>query len=67
MAFGDEFDIDIPDEDTGQMRRVKDAIAYIESHGTSQKSQQARTRRSSLSQLWCDQSTHFRSTTEVEL
>ena len=37
MAFEDEFDIDIPDEDAGQMSRVKDAIAYIESHGTSQK------------------------------
>lgn len=37
MAFENEFDIDIPDEDAGQMRRVKDAIAYIESNRTTKR------------------------------
>ena len=37
MAFENEFDIDIPDEDAGQMRRVKDAIAYIESNSTTKR------------------------------
>ena len=32
MAFEDEFDIEIPDEDAGTMSCVQDAIAYIESH-----------------------------------
>ena len=30
MAFEEEFEIDIPDEDAEQMRTVGDAIAYIE-------------------------------------
>ncbi len=32
MAFEEEFDIDIPDEDAEQMRTVGDAISYIEKH-----------------------------------
>ncbi len=31
MAFEDEFDLEIPDEDAGTMQCVQDAIAYIES------------------------------------
>ena len=34
MAFEDEFDIEIPDEDAGTMHCVQDAIAYIEAHVT---------------------------------
>ncbi len=30
MAFEEEFEIDIPDEDAEQMRTVGDAVAYIE-------------------------------------
>lgn len=30
MAFEEEFEIDIPDEDAEQMRTVGEAIAYIE-------------------------------------
>ena len=30
MAFEEEFEIDIPDEDAEQMRTVGDAISYIE-------------------------------------
>lgn len=30
MAFEEEFDIDIPDEDAERMRTVGDAVAYIE-------------------------------------
>lgn len=29
MAFEEEFDIDIPDEDAEEMRTVGDAVAYI--------------------------------------
>jgi acyl carrier protein len=32
MAFEEEFTIDIPDEDAGQMRTVGEAVAYIEKH-----------------------------------
>jgi acyl carrier protein len=32
MAFEDEFDIEIPDEDAGTMCCVQDAIAYIKLH-----------------------------------
>lgn len=32
MAFEEEFDIDIPDEDAEQMRTVADAISYIRKH-----------------------------------
>ncbi len=32
MAFEDEFDIEIPDEDAGTMSCVQDAITYIELH-----------------------------------
>ena len=37
MAFEDEFNIDVPDEDAGQMKRVKDAMAYIGSHRTTKR------------------------------
>ena len=32
MAFEEEFEIDIPDEDAEKMETVGDAIAYIEEH-----------------------------------
>lgn len=32
LAFEEEFDIEIPDEDTEQIRSVKDAVAYINKH-----------------------------------
>ncbi len=32
MAFEEEFDIDIPDEDAEQMRTVGDAISYMKSN-----------------------------------
>ncbi len=32
MAFEEEFDIDIDDEDAEQMRTVGEAIAYVEEH-----------------------------------
>ncbi len=32
MAFEEEFEIDIPDEDAEQMRTVGDAVSYIKSH-----------------------------------
>lgn len=32
MAFEEEFDIEIPDEDAEKIVRVKDAIAYIKTH-----------------------------------
>jgi acyl carrier protein len=35
MAFEEEFHIDIPDEDAGEMRTVGEAVAYIEKHGAS--------------------------------
>ncbi|MBN1983479.1 MAG: acyl carrier protein [Chitinivibrionales bacterium] len=31
MALEDEFDIEIPDEDTEKLKTVKDALDYIES------------------------------------
>ena len=37
MAFEDEFGIEIPDEDAKKITRVKEAVEYIESHGTSKK------------------------------
>jgi acyl carrier protein len=32
LAFEEEFEIDIPDEDTEKIRTVQDAVNYIESH-----------------------------------
>jgi len=32
LAFEEAFEIDIPDEDTEQIRTVQDAIDYIEKH-----------------------------------
>ncbi len=32
LAFEEAFEIDIPDEDTEQIRRVQDAIDYISKH-----------------------------------
>lgn len=32
MAFEEEFDLEIPDEDAEKITRVREAIAYIESH-----------------------------------
>lgn len=32
MAFEDEFDIEIPDEDAEKIRSVKDAVDYIKNH-----------------------------------
>jgi acyl carrier protein len=32
MAFEEEFDIEIPDEDAEKISKVGDAIAYIEEH-----------------------------------
>ena len=32
MAFEEEFNIEIPDEDAEKITRVKEAIEYIESH-----------------------------------
>jgi acyl carrier protein len=32
LAFEEAFEIDIPDEDTEQIRRVQDAIDYIQKH-----------------------------------
>ena len=32
MAFEEEFDIEIPDEDAEKITRVKEAIEYIDSH-----------------------------------
>ncbi len=32
MAFEEAFGIEIPDEDAEKIQKVKDAIAYIESH-----------------------------------
>jgi acyl carrier protein len=33
MAFEDEFDLKIPDEDAETIQTVGDAIKYIEAHG----------------------------------
>ena len=30
MAFEDEFDVEIPDEDAEDIRTVKDAVSYLE-------------------------------------
>ncbi len=35
MAFEEEFEIDIPDEDAEKMRTVGEAVAYIEQHAES--------------------------------
>jgi len=32
MAFEEEFNIQIPDEDAEKIQKVKDAVTYIESH-----------------------------------
>ena len=32
LAFEEQFEIDIPDEDTEKIRTVQDAISYIETH-----------------------------------
>lgn len=32
LAFEEQFEIDIPDEDTEKIRTVGDAISYIDSH-----------------------------------
>jgi acyl carrier protein len=35
MAFEEAFGIEIPDEDAEKIQKVKDAVAYIESHAKS--------------------------------
>ena len=37
MAFEEEFNLEIPDEDAEQISRVKEAIAYIEAHAKTKK------------------------------
>lgn len=32
LAFEEQFDIDIPDEDTEKIRTVRDAVTYITQH-----------------------------------
>ena len=32
LAFEEAFDLEIPDEDADPMRRVRDAIAYLDAH-----------------------------------
>ncbi|HEX9698234.1 MAG TPA: acyl carrier protein [Acidobacteriota bacterium] len=32
MAFEEEFDLEIPDEDAEKITKVQDAVAYIEQH-----------------------------------
>ena len=32
LAFEEQFDIEIPDEDTEKIRTVGDAVSYIQSH-----------------------------------
>jgi len=32
LAFEEQFEIDIPDEDTEKIRTVKDAVTYISEH-----------------------------------
>jgi acyl carrier protein len=34
LAFEEAFEIDIPDEDTEQIRTVQDAVKYIEQHSS---------------------------------
>ena len=36
LAFEEAFEIDIPDEDTEQIRTVQDAVDYIEKHVSGQ-------------------------------
>ena len=37
MAFEEEFEIEIPDEDAEKIQRVKDAVEYIEKNAKSKK------------------------------
>ena len=37
MAFEEEFDLEIPDEDAEKITRVKEAVEYIESHAKAKK------------------------------
>ena len=37
MAFEEEFDLEIPDEDAEKITRVKEATEYIEAHGKGKK------------------------------
>lgn len=37
MAFEEEFDLEIPDEDAEKITRVKEAIDYIETHAKAKK------------------------------
>jgi acyl carrier protein len=37
MAFEEEFEIEIPDEEAEKITRVKDAVEYIEKHGKGKK------------------------------
>jgi acyl carrier protein len=37
MAFEEEFDIEIPDEDAEKITRVREAIEYIEQHAKTKK------------------------------
>jgi acyl carrier protein len=32
MAFEEEFDLEIPDEDAEKITKVQDAVAYIDEH-----------------------------------
>ncbi|MCG8554341.1 MAG: acyl carrier protein [Proteobacteria bacterium] len=34
LAFEEQFEIDIPDEDTEKIRTVGDAVSYIEAHAS---------------------------------
>ncbi len=36
MAFEEEFNIEIPDEDAEKISKVSDAVAYIEEHASSE-------------------------------
>ena len=37
MAFEEEFDLEIPDEDAEKITRVKEAVEYIEAHAKNKK------------------------------
>jgi len=37
MAFEEEFGVEIPDDDAEKITRVREAIAYIETHGKAKK------------------------------
>ena len=37
MAFAEEFGVEIPDDDAEKITRVREAIAYIESHAKAKK------------------------------